>query len=154
MRDQERRQSVLLDVLRRNQVRSQGELLSLLLAEGVEVTQATLSRDLRSIGIVKGPDGYVAPESATVDRAARKRLASLFKSSLVGMQPAGTLLVLRTNPGHAGPIAAELDALGLASVLGTVAGRDTVLVATAVAAHARQLQSELARIGSWSDRQI
>ena len=151
MRDQERRRSVLLDVLRRNQVRSQGELLNLLAAEGVQVTQATLSRDLRSLGVAKGPEGYAAPETATMDRAARKRLGGLLKSHLEAMKPAGTLLVLRTEPGYAGPIAAEIDALGLSSVLGTVAGRDAVFVATSLAGHVRRIQAELARIGSRPD---
>ncbi|MEE2907441.1 MAG: arginine repressor [Planctomycetota bacterium] len=151
MRDQDHRRSVLLDVLRRNQVRSQGELLNLLAAEGVELTQATLSRDLRSIGVVKGPEGYVAPESTDLDRGARKRLGSLLKSHLVGMQPADSLLVLRTTPGYAGILAAEIDALGLASILGTVAGRDTVFVATAISGHVRRLQAELAKIAGRSD---
>ena len=151
MREQDHRRSVLLDVLRRNQVRSQGELLNLLGAEGVEVTQATLSRDLRSIGVVKGPEGYAAPESAGIDRAARKRLAGLLKSHLEGMQAADALLVLRTTQGYAGIIAAEIDALGLASVLGTVAGRDTVFLATAMPGHVRRLQAELAKIGGRAD---
>ena len=151
MRDQDQRRSVLLDVLRRNQVRSQGELLNLLAAEGVEVTQATLSRDLRSIGVVKGPEGYTAPESTELDRGARKRLGALLKSHLVGMQAADSLLVLRTTPGYAGILAAEIDGLGLASVVGTVAGRDTVFVATAVSGHVRRLQAELAKIAGRND---
>lgn len=151
MRDQDHRRSVLLDVLRRNQVRSQGELLNLLAAEGLEVTQATLSRDLRSIGVVKGPEGYTAPESTELDRGARKRLGNLLKSHLAGMQAADSLLVLRTTPGYAGILAAEIDSLGLASVLGTVAGRDTVFVATAIAGHVRRLQAELAKIAGRND---
>lgn len=151
MRDQDRRRSVLLDVLRRNQVRSQGELLNLLEAEGVQLTQATLSRDLRSVGVVKGPDGYTAPESASMDRAVSKRLGGLLKSHLLSMKPAGTLLVLRTSPGFAGPIAAQIDALGLASILGTVAGRDTVFIATSLVGHVRRIQAELARIGGRPD---
>ncbi|MDG2423070.1 MAG: hypothetical protein P8M22_03730 [Phycisphaerales bacterium] len=151
MRDQDQRQSVLLDVLRRNQVHSQVELLNLLSVEGVEVTQATLSRDLRSIGVIKGPEGYTAPESAGLDKGVQKKLRTLLKSHLVGMQAADSLLVLRTASGYAGAIAAELDSLGLASVLGTVAGRDTVFIATSMPGHVRRLQAELAKISGRAD---
>ena len=149
--EQDHRRSVLVDVLRRNDVHSQGELLNLLAAEGLEVTQATLSRDLRSLGVVKGPEGYGAPEAAMVDRAAKKRLGSLLKTHLLGMQPAGTLLVIRSAPGYAKAIATEIDAMGLPSVMGTIAGSDTVFVATGFPSHVRRLQAELARIGSRAD---
>ncbi|MAT80801.1 MAG: arginine repressor [Phycisphaerae bacterium] len=151
MRDQDQRQSVLLDVLRRNQVHSQVELLNLLSVEGVEVTQATLSRDLRSIGVVKGPEGYAAPESAGLDKAARKRLGTQMKSHLTGIQAADSMLVLRTRPGHAGIMAAEIDSLGMASVLGTVAGRDTIFVATSMPGHARRLLAEFVKLSGRAD---
>lgn len=151
MRDQDQRQSVLLDVLRRNQVHSQVELLNLLSVEGVEVTQATLSRDLRSIGVVKGPEGYSAPESSGLDKAARKRLGTQMKSHLTGIQAADSMLVLRTRPGHAGIMAAEIDSLGMASVLGTVAGRDTIFVATSMPGHARRLLAEFVKLSGRAD---
>ena len=151
MSDQDLRHTILRDVLRRNQVQSQVELLGLLTAEGLEVTQATLSRDLRTIGAVKGARGYEAPASNSLDPAARKRLGLLLKEQVSQMNPAGNLLIIKTAPDYAAILARELDLVALSGVLGTIAGRDTIFVATAVSGHVRRLQGELAKISGRAD---
>jgi transcriptional regulator of arginine metabolism len=121
-------------------VRSQAELARLLDAAGLPVTQATLSRDLDELGAVKlrTPDGglpvYVIPEDGAplTSRAGRdttpQRLARLLADLLVSAEASANLVVLRTPPGASNFLASALDRAGLAEVLGTVAGDDTILV--------------------------
>lgn len=130
----------IIAVVSRQPVRSQSELAALLAAEGVTVTQATLSRDLEELGAVKlrGPDGgapaYVIPEDGTPPPVRAlggpgptllaRRLAELLTSA----EASGNLVVLRTPPGAAHFLASSLDRAGLPEVVGSVAGDDTVLV--------------------------
>jgi transcriptional regulator of arginine metabolism len=121
-------------------VRSQAELATALLDEGFQVTQATLSRDLEELGAVKlrTPDGglpiYVVPEDGAplTARAGREttptRLARLLAELLVSAEASANLVVLRTPPGASNFLASALDRAGLAEVLGTVAGDDTIMV--------------------------
>jgi transcriptional regulator of arginine metabolism len=121
-------------------VRSQAELATVLIDAGFHVTQATLSRDLDELGAVKlrTPDGglpvYVVPEdgapitSRAVHDATPHRLARLLGELLVSAEASANLVVLRTPPGASNFLASALDRAGLAEVLGTVAGDDTILV--------------------------
>jgi transcriptional regulator of arginine metabolism len=135
------RQARIVDILVRQPVRSQAELAELLAAEGVSVTQATLSRDLDELGAVKlrGPGGggaslYVVPEDGSpppvrpLAEATPPRLARLLGDLLAAADGSGNLAVLRTPPGGAHFLASALDRAGLPDVVGTIAGDDTVLV--------------------------
>jgi transcriptional regulator of arginine metabolism len=133
----------VVDLLHRHPVRSQVELAELLGGEGVAVTQATLSRDLVELGAVKvrHPDGglvYAVPGEGG-DRTPRggveqemldARLTRLCEELLVTAEASANLVVLRTPPGAAQFLASALDHSVLPSVLGTIAGDDTVLVVT------------------------
>lgn len=129
-------------------VSSQEGLRTLLAGEGIAVTQATLSRDLDAIGAVKsaGPDGevrYVLREPANVARlqpsTGVETVTRLVGEVLVGADSAENLAVLRTPPGAAMYLAGALDRSGMADLLGTVAGDDTVLVVMRNAEAAEQL---------------
>jgi transcriptional regulator of arginine metabolism len=121
-------------------VRSQAELAAVLHDGGVDVTQATLSRDLDELGAVKlrSPDGglpvYVVPEDGApltarrADDAPPQRLARLVGELLTAADVSGNLVVLRTPPGAAHFLASALDRAALPDVLGTIAGDDTILV--------------------------
>jgi transcriptional regulator of arginine metabolism len=118
-------------------VHSQGELAALLAREGVEATQATVSRDLDELGAVKlrGADGgvgrYVVPDDGSPVRGVTggtDRLARLLGELLVSADHSGNLAVLRTPPGGAHYLASALDRAALAEVVGTIAGDDTVVV--------------------------
>ena len=121
-------------------VASQMELAALLAVEGITVTQATLSRDLEELGAVKvraadgGPPAYVVPEDGTpppvrpASGSPPARLARLLAELLVSAEASGNLAVLRTPPGAAHFLASAIDRAGLADVVGTIAGDDTVLV--------------------------
>jgi transcriptional regulator of arginine metabolism len=119
-------------------VHSQTELVRLLAADGVLVTQATLSRDLEELGAAKlrgvdgGPGAYVVPDEGAApmrpSEAAPARLVRLLADLLVHAEASGNLAVLRTPPGAAQFLASALDRSGLGYVLGTIAGDDTILV--------------------------
>jgi transcriptional regulator of arginine metabolism len=147
------RQTRVVDLLRSHDVRSQGELLSLLSRDGVEVTQATLSRDLVEVGAVKVRKGrqlvYALPDpggplvSAGGFDALPIRLHRAADELLVSARRAGNQVILRTPPGAANYLASCIDQAHLADVLGTIAGDDTILVIGTTPAAARGLLSQL-----------
>jgi transcriptional regulator of arginine metabolism len=131
------RQARIVELVSREQVRNQSELLGLLEAEGIETTQATLSRDLDELGAVKlrGADGgipvYVIPDDGSPVRGVEGgtgRLSKLLGELLVSSDASGNLAVLRTPPGGAHYLASALDRAALNDVVGTIAGDDTVIV--------------------------
>jgi transcriptional regulator of arginine metabolism len=163
------RQARIVDLLRAHDVRSQGELLTLLSAVGVDVTQATLSRDLDELGAVKVRRGrtlvYAVPDAsgsvpgggltslgAVVgvgggdDLPARLQRAG--EELLVSAQTAGNQVVLRTPPGAANYLASCIDQSHLAELLGTIAGDDTILVIAASPASARAFVRQMDPDGS------
>ncbi|MBO0881403.1 MAG: arginine repressor [Mycobacterium sp.] len=132
------RQARIVAVLSSTEVRSQSELAELLAAEGIEVTQATLSRDLEELGAVKlrGADGgvgvYVVPEDGSPVRGVSGgtgRLSRLLSELLVSTDASGNVAVLRTPPGAAHYLASAIDRAALPYVVGTIAGDDTIFVA-------------------------
>ena len=131
------RQARIVTLLSSNSVSSQGELASMLAEEGIDVTQATLSRDLEELGAVKlrGADGgtgvYVVPEDGSPVRGVAggtDRMSRLLADLLVSTDASGNLAVLRTPPGAAHYLASAIDRAALPHVVGTVAGDDTILV--------------------------
>lgn len=131
------RQARIIALLSTQSVRSQGELAALLADEGIDVTQATLSRDLEELGAVKlrGADGgvgaYIVPEDGSPVRGVAggtERVTRLLGDLLVSTDSSGNLAVLRTPPGAAHYLASALDRAALPYVVGTVAGDDTILV--------------------------
>jgi transcriptional regulator of arginine metabolism len=131
------RQARIVAILSSRPVRSQSELAAALAAEGIETTQATLSRDLEELGAVKlrGADGgagaYVVPEDGSPVRGVSggtERLSRLIGELLVSSDSSGNLAVLRTPPGAAHYLALAIDRAALSYVVGTIAGDDTILV--------------------------
>jgi transcriptional regulator of arginine metabolism len=139
------RQSVILEVITSSDVTSQEQLRERLRARGIETTQATLSRDIRDLGLVKaaadgayrlasrGPAG--ADPAAAVKRAIDEYLRSF--------EQVEQLLVLKTDPGQAQALAIALDRSGLPDVVGTIAGDDTILVICRSATHASAFAARL-----------
>ncbi len=134
------RQQRIIELLESGQVRSQAELADRLTADGLSVTQATLSRDLVELDAVKvrsasGALVYAVPgeggDRTPVVRetaASEARLSRLCADLLVSSESSANLVVLRTPPGAANFLAAAMDKAELSDVLGTIAGDDTVLV--------------------------
>lgn len=124
-----RRQREILGLIRSSRLRTQEELSSALSKRKIEVSQGTLSRDLRELGIVKTADGYALP-SLVDDAATRNNLSAVAAQFLTGMRTAHNLVVLRTAPGGANALAQHLDAADWPDVVGTIAGDDTIFAAT------------------------
>jgi transcriptional regulator of arginine metabolism len=125
------RQGQILKVLAAEPVASQDELRRELIHLGLRVTQATLSRDLRELRLVKTTEGYKPlGETASDESPVISRLARAVKSFLLDVRPAQNMLVLKTPPGGAQPLAAAVDAEHWKEVAGTLAGDDTVLIIT------------------------
>lgn len=126
------RQAAIIDLVRRRKVASQEELRAFLEDEGIEVTQATLSRDLRELGLVKvaDPDGdgsYYAPPPQAAD-AVHPPLARLAETLLLSADGVGPLLVVRTPAGTANALGSAIDHSAWPEVVGTIAGDDTILI--------------------------
>lgn len=124
------RHAAVLELIGANHVASQEELRALLEARGISVTQATLSRDLRELGVVRvpGEDGarYAMPESVAGDAIpALESLLPRFFSTIDGV---GELAVLKTLASGAQPVSEAIDAAGWTEVVGTVAGENTILI--------------------------
>ena len=126
----------ITELIRNNVVRSQTELAELLAVSGLQVTQATLSRDLEELGALKlrGVDGgapvYRIPEDGGPRpmEGGTSRLSRLLGELLLSYQGSGNLAVLRTPPGAAQYLASAIDRASLVDVIGTIAGDDTILV--------------------------
>lgn len=125
------RQGQILKLLAGQSVGSQDELRRRLGHLGMRVTQATLSRDLRELKLVKTTEGYKPLASVPMEEASPvAQLARALKEFLRDIRPAQNLLVLKTPPGGAQPLAAAIDREGWKEVAGTLAGDDTILIIT------------------------
>ncbi len=131
------RQARIVELVSSMGIRSQTELARLLAGEGIEVTQATLSRDLDELGAVKlrGVDGgaavYVIPEDGSPVRGVQggtTRLSRLLAELMVSADCSANLTVVRTPPGAAQFLASAIDRAAMHEVVGTIAGDDTVMV--------------------------
>ena len=133
------RQGQILKLIRNRQIHTQEKLSQELALLGIEATQVTLSRDIRELGLVKAPDGYQEMESAPPGPA----LPSVIAEFLVEARAAQNLLVLKTSPGHANALAIALDQEDWPEIVGTIAGDDTIFVATPDAPAALTLRQKL-----------
>ena len=137
-----RRQVLLASILRGRPLLTQEQIAAALASAGAPVTQATVSRDLAAIGAVRGHGGYLLPASPD-GPAEEKRLAKAIRDHVVQIDEAAALVVVRTAPGHAGVLAAALDASPPDGMVGCVSGDDTILIATPSTRAAGSLASAL-----------
>lgn len=143
------RQHRIARLLEEQPVSSQSQLVELLAADGVVATQATVSRDLEDLGAVKvripgGTMAYAIPEHAKQAGTSDDHLRRVMGEFVIDVGHSGNLVILRTPPGSAHVIGSALDRSGLASVLGTVAGDDTVLVVVPEHSSGAAVAAELA----------
>ena len=145
-----RRQVVVLELINTEEIRNQEQLRARLKARGFEVTQATLSRDIKDLGLLKrsadgayqqqGGEPSVLPSAGVALQRALAEYAS-------GVDCVEQLVVVRTGAGQAQPLALAIDRARLEQVVGTLAGDDTILVISRDARHAKALARQLAE---WS----
>jgi transcriptional regulator of arginine metabolism len=144
----------LLRILHDGRASSQTQIVAQLRAAGHDVTQATVSRDLREVGATKVRVGDTSvyrlpdelPHSPTGDLMARSLIRTLGEFAL-RITPAANLVVVLTAPGHAAAVARAIDLASIDEVVGTVAGDDTIFVATTDAAGAERLARRF-RVGT------
>ncbi|HEX4601359.1 MAG TPA: arginine repressor [Gemmatimonadales bacterium] len=141
-----RRHAAILKLVRTETIASQEQLRELLQAEGFDVTQATLSRDIRELGLAKvsAPDGgsHYAPP-AEGGTAMRPHLEQVLPTLLVSLDGVGPLLVVKTPAGGAQALGLALDAAAWSEIIGTIAGDDAVLVITRSERARRAVQTRL-----------
>ncbi len=130
------RQHLLAKILEEQAVSSQAKLVELLKAEGIDVTQATLSRDLEELGAVKvrvpvGDSVYAVPDDPTERVLPVDYLRRVLGEWLVEVSVSDNIVVLRTPPGSAHVVASAVDRASLPEIIGTVAGDDTVILVAA-----------------------
>lgn len=156
------RQRRIVELLEEHEVHSQGELSDLLVEEGTEVTQATLSRDLVEVGAVKVRRGrslvYAVPGEpgdlaavGSIGEGASARLRRTCEELLVSATAAGNLVVLRTPPGAANYLASAIDQTRDPEVVGTIAGDDTIMIVTGSAEQAAAVAARLTSLSGSRD---
>ncbi|MBS4539978.1 arginine repressor [Clostridium sp. D2Q-11] len=126
------RQSKIIDLINHNEIETQEELAHYLKSAGIDVTQATVSRDIKELRLVKVMSKSGKYKYAAIGQnqdGITDRLINIFKNSIVSIHAAGHLLVLKTIPGAAQISGSAIDNLGVKEVVGTIAGDDTVFVA-------------------------
>ena len=121
------RQRRIFELVGRGPIGSQDELRRALVKMGFPVTQATLSRDIADLGLIKTAEGYALPEEEA-GVPGLPSLERLLREFVVDQRLAGNLLVVKTLSGAAQPVAAALDGEGWPEIIGTIGGDDTVLV--------------------------
>ena len=136
------RQQTIVELAHDAPLPNQQELVKVLARRGFQVTQATLSRDLHELRLVKTSEGYILPngDSPAEPLPAVSRVVRDFVREV---RRAQNLLVVKTVPGSAQPVAVAVDAEGWDEVVGTVAGDDTILIIAANNRKAKELQSRL-----------
>jgi transcriptional regulator of arginine metabolism len=139
------RQAQLLEVVDQEPVTSQEGLRQRLLGRGIDATQATISRDLKELGLVKraGDGAYVRPGSERGSPAIGEHLRRAVSTLLRSLERVDPLLVVRTDRGQAQGLAEWIDRAHLSEVAGTIAGDDTILLVCRSPAAAHALESKL-----------
>jgi transcriptional regulator of arginine metabolism len=141
-----RRRQAILQVVRSGAVRSQEELQGRLRRQGIVVAQPTLSRDVKALGLAKTAAGYRLPDGAPPAHEPATAAATLdrtVRELALDVRAAGSLVVVRTPPAAASTMARALDEAGLPGLVGTVAGDDTVFIATPGVQTAERLERRL-----------
>ncbi len=141
------RHSKILDIINERPIETQDELLSILKSEGYKATQATISRDIKDLRLVKtlGSDGkyrYVSPENNFQESS----VTSLIATAVKAIDSAQNIVVIKTHGGMAQAVCASIDSFNFNSVVGTIAGDDTIFVACRSADMALGFTAEIKKL--------
>jgi transcriptional regulator of arginine metabolism len=139
------RRNQILELLHHETVATQEELRRKLGRRGIRVTQATVSRDIEELGLVKTREGYRLPD-APEPAPPQPTLSMVLKEFVREVCQASNLVIVKTHPGNAHTVGVVLDAEQWPEVAGTVAGDDTIFVATARARDAARVRKKLLSI--------
>lgn len=127
-----KRHLMIMELIKNHDISTQEELVDRLLENGIEVTQATISRDIKKLGLVKVPDGYGGYKySLPVERKQTdvfNWMKRMFRDFVVGMDYSENIIVVSTLPGTADGVGSAIDNVEWEEIIGTVAGDDTVFI--------------------------
>ena len=140
------RHNKILELINKFQITTQEELIEHLRAEGYEVTQSTVSRDIKQLRLTKTlmPDGkYRYQALPSSEKGAKNNFHTIFSSSVISIEDAMNIVVIKTFSGMAQAACAALDMMSFDSVVGTLAGEDTIIVVCKTAEHAKDCAAEL-----------
>lgn len=137
------RRTQIIDLLRGEEVETQDDLRRKLARRGIHVTQATVSRDIEELGLIKTRTGYRLPEAGSPVVPPQPALATILKEFLTDTRLAANLVVVKTRPGNAHSVAVALDSNPWEGVVGTVAGDDTIFIATPSARQAETVRKRI-----------
>lgn len=140
------RQSRILQIIRERSIETQEELVDVLRKTGMEVTQATISRDIKELGIIKVSTGEGRQKYVPMDRSgevASGRLMKIFSEAVILIEVAVNFVIVKTLPGMAQAAASALDSMHLSDMLGSLAGDDTVFIATGSTEQAINMRDKL-----------
>jgi len=140
--DRKRRQEAILTLIREKPIRNQNELLEALERSGVSLTQSTLSRELKTLGIGKAPDGRGGYRYVAGAAAAEGPLAPV-AAFVVSLESARNFIVGKTPPGNAMGVARAIDEVEWPEIMGTIAGDDTILIIGRSDADAQAVEKRL-----------
>jgi transcriptional regulator of arginine metabolism len=144
------RQNILREVIAGKAIGDQVHLRVELKRRGIEATQATVSRDLQELGVVKARVGRGFYRYELGDKPSQDvlwaKLTVLFKNFVLGLNGTGNLLLIKTSPGNANGVASFIDRIGIEEVLGTIAGDDTILVVVDTVPRRKRLEAKLAAL--------
>lgn len=144
-----KRQSKLLELIQKNEIETQEELLHHLLKEGFAVTQATVSRDIRELKLTKiaisgGRQKYAVLNDST--EILSEKYIRVLKDGFLSMDMAQNILVIKTVSGMAGAVCASLDAMNLREIVGSIAGDDTIMCAIRTVEDTASIMKRLRKI--------
>ena len=142
------RHEKILEIIENNEIEIQGELAEMLRADGFKVTQATVSRDIREMGLVKAAasGGRQKYEAAKPVNEEKNRFIRVLRDSVQSLDHAQNLLVIKTGSGMAMAAAAALDHLQFPEVVGCIAGDDTIMAAVRTVEETVQLEEKISRM--------
>ena len=148
-----RRQNAINEIISNQVIATQEELGVALKANGFDVTQATISRDIKEMRLIKisdkdGQYRYALPENTAIVRSG-ERMRKILQDNLVTMDHSANIIVVKTLPGGAQGVASALDSLDIPKIIGTVAGDDTIFIVVKPVEAVTDVLQELRQIISW-----
>lgn len=145
------RQSRILQILRTQNISNQGELVEALRQAGMEVTQATVSRDIKELGIIKVATASQGQKYVPMNRTgegASGRFMKVFREAVISIHVADSLVILKTLPGMAQAAASAMDSMHVENLIGSIAGDDTVFAAAHSHKDAQAMKSHLVNLSN------
>lgn len=140
------RHATILEIVRGRPISSQNELAHELRRGGIRVSQGTLSRDIKKLGLMKGRSGYRTVSGEIAPLGGQESIRRIAREFMLSCDLAGNLLVVKTPPGSAGPVAEAIDESGWKELIGTLAGDNTVLCVVRTPGDGRRVLERLRRL--------